>query len=178
MNGAYASPGSERDFALTMPDVTVFARLYDEPIAITQSPTSTRCGLPVTTTGRSSASILISATSESASVPTTFFDTVVKLENAEQFAAREIDGGDTRHQYVLFRFNRQALRTAFHAQLRQPDEKHASVLGKPMRKAGGSFATISHRAGQLTCRQRRHAILDADDRDARQAPADGERTLQ
>ncbi len=71
MNGIARSPGNERDFALTMPCVTVLANPYGDPIAITQSPTSVRAGSPVATTGRLCASIRITATSDSGSLPST-----------------------------------------------------------------------------------------------------------
>ncbi len=66
------SPGSERDLALTMPEVTVLSRPNGVPIATTQSPTRVFAGSPRRTTGRSFASILSTATSVAASLPSTF----------------------------------------------------------------------------------------------------------
>ena len=72
MNGTTPSPGSERDFALTMPEVTVLSSPYGVPIATTQSPTRVVAGSPSFTTGRFFASIFSTATSVAASLPSTF----------------------------------------------------------------------------------------------------------
>src|SRR5512143_1499121 len=70
-NGTYDSSPSERAFALTMPAVTVLSKPYGDPIATTQLPTFTFDESPSVTVGRSVAAILITATSERLSVPTT-----------------------------------------------------------------------------------------------------------
>ena len=73
MNGTAAeSPGSARDLALTMPEVTVLSRPYGVPIATTHSPTRVASGLPILTIGRFFASIFSTATSVVRSLPSTF----------------------------------------------------------------------------------------------------------
>ncbi len=71
MNGTRFSCGRSRPFALTMPAVIVFSRPNGLPIATTHSPTLSLSGSPMTTRGRSLASIFSSATSVRLSVPTT-----------------------------------------------------------------------------------------------------------
>jgi hypothetical protein len=58
-----------RDFALTMPAVTVLSRPNGEPIAITHSPTLSFEASPMRTVGSPAPSILTSATSERLSMP-------------------------------------------------------------------------------------------------------------
>ena len=70
MNGTGLPPPTERDVVLTIPAVAVLSRPKGEPMASTHSPVLRFAGSPILTTGRSAASILITATSVRLSAPT------------------------------------------------------------------------------------------------------------